>query len=279
MNIFGIGPGELILIMIILLVVVGPDRLPGLARQGGQMLVRVRNWVQHSPDAAMVLRARQEIEQELASLRASLMEVQSARDEMMAVAKQVNQTITEDLGGAVKDITKTINDESRKVMQGVTDATKAADTATQAAEHAIEAAESGTPVADALANGVSSAVENGATSAADTASHGQNGQPVARARTRSDSFAPKTAVEPAAQTPQPGHADGYASASVATAELRMLAEQMQTMLRDMQSLRQEVREHGLLSATWQPPSATAAPAEEAPALAPSIVTEPEERPQ
>src|ERR1051325_3713415 len=94
MNFLGIGPGELILIMIALLVVVGPERLPGLARQMGRWVVMVRTWMQNSPDAAMVLRARQEIETELAMLKSSLLEVQSIRDEVLDAAKQFNEAVS-----------------------------------------------------------------------------------------------------------------------------------------------------------------------------------------
>lgn len=99
MEILGIGPGEFILILIILLVAVGPERLPIFARQAGKMLVQVRNWIQKSPDAAMVLRARQEIEQELAVLRSSLMEVQNVRNEVLEAAKQVTTSVTDDVLG------------------------------------------------------------------------------------------------------------------------------------------------------------------------------------
>jgi len=42
MNVFGIGTGELLLILLIVLLVMGPERLPQLARQWGKM-VRVLN--------------------------------------------------------------------------------------------------------------------------------------------------------------------------------------------------------------------------------------------
>lgn len=94
MTFLGIGPGELLMIIILALVVVGPERLPGMARQAGRMLVTIRNWMQSSPDAALVLRARQEIEQELAQLRTELLEVQSVRDEVMGVAKQIDEAVS-----------------------------------------------------------------------------------------------------------------------------------------------------------------------------------------
>src|SRR5215212_6899372 len=93
MEILGIGPGEFVLILIVLLVVVGPERLPGLARQAGGFLVRARNWLQTSPDAALVMRARAEIEAELASIKNSLMEVQVVRDEVIGAAKQLGDSV------------------------------------------------------------------------------------------------------------------------------------------------------------------------------------------
>ncbi len=94
MTFLGIGPGELLMIIILALVVVGPERLPGMARQAGRLLVTVRNWMQTSPDAALVLRARQEIEQELAQLRLNLLEVQNVRDEVIGVAKQIDDAVS-----------------------------------------------------------------------------------------------------------------------------------------------------------------------------------------
>lgn len=94
MNFLGIGFGELILILIVLLVVVGPERLPELSRQAGRLMVRARAWIQSSPDAALVLRARQEIEQELEAIKSSLLEVQSVRDEVLDAARQLNDSVS-----------------------------------------------------------------------------------------------------------------------------------------------------------------------------------------
>lgn len=102
MEFLGVGPFELLLILIVALVVVGPERLPVLARQAGKMLVTVRNWVQKSPDAAMILRARQEIESELANIRESLAEVQNARDEVVNAARQVNTLVKDDVIGSTR---------------------------------------------------------------------------------------------------------------------------------------------------------------------------------
>jgi len=124
MNILGIGPGELVLILVIALLVVGPDRLPDLARQAGRLLVTVRNWVQRSPDAAMVLRARQEIEQELSILRTSLLEVQNVRNEVMEAARQVSTIVTEDVLGTTRDALSTANEQFSGISSEVQAALK-----------------------------------------------------------------------------------------------------------------------------------------------------------
>ena len=70
MELLGVGPGEILLILVIMLLVFGPERLPEFARQAGLFVVRVRDWIQRSPDAALVLRARAELESELQAIRA-----------------------------------------------------------------------------------------------------------------------------------------------------------------------------------------------------------------
>lgn len=42
MNLFGIGPGELLLILILALIVFGPRRLPEIGRSLGQMIRELR---------------------------------------------------------------------------------------------------------------------------------------------------------------------------------------------------------------------------------------------
>ncbi|HZU07421.1 MAG TPA: Sec-independent protein translocase protein TatB [Chloroflexota bacterium] len=42
MDLFGIGLGELLLILVLALVVIGPERLPEVARQLGRMLAELR---------------------------------------------------------------------------------------------------------------------------------------------------------------------------------------------------------------------------------------------
>lgn len=101
----GIGPGEFFLILIILLVVVGPERLPGFARQAGKFIIGVRNWIQRSPDAQLILRARDELEQELRAIRTDLtQEMESVRKEMETVRQEMIEATREATSDAVKQI-------------------------------------------------------------------------------------------------------------------------------------------------------------------------------
>ncbi len=131
MEFLGVGPGELFVILILLLIVFGPERLPELARQAGRMVVSLRNWVARSPDAAMVLRARDELEQEFRAIRDSLNEeLQAVRDEVQMARNELTQA------------TRLIEDSADSVGKAADDALNAAQAAMQASASAEQAAES-----------------------------------------------------------------------------------------------------------------------------------------
>ena len=118
MTFLGIGPGELFLIFIIALVVVGPERLPGFARQLGKGIVGLRNWVQRSPDAQMLLRARDELELELKTIRDDLtQEMETVRTEMQSVREEMLLATRE----ATEDVARAL-DESELALQAAQDA-------------------------------------------------------------------------------------------------------------------------------------------------------------
>ncbi|HEU4322513.1 MAG TPA: twin-arginine translocase TatA/TatE family subunit [Roseiflexaceae bacterium] len=222
MNFLGIGPGELILILVILLLVVGPDRLPQLARQTGRMLVTLRNWVQRSPDAAMVMRARQEIEQELATLRASLLEVQNVRNEVIEAARQVSTTVSDDLIAPTRDALAGASGEAQSALNGLTVARG------QTTEAAPAAPEPATPAVEAV---------------------------------EATSAPPRPPVETGVdELPAVGAA--VAAQPAAPVELEQLNARLQAMLEEMRALQDELRQRGLIGADWRPPAATLAETEE-----------------
>jgi sec-independent protein translocase protein TatB len=92
MNFLGIGPGEFFFILILALLVIGPERLPGFARSIGRGVVRLRNWINNSPDAQMLIQVQRELEAEISDIRTTLrQEVQSVRAEMEMVRSDLEQ--------------------------------------------------------------------------------------------------------------------------------------------------------------------------------------------
>ena len=202
MNILGIGPGEIILILIVTLVVVGPERLPDLARQAGRMLVRGRNWLQSSPDAAIVLRARQEIENELATLKASLLEVQSVRDEVLDAAKQLNESVSPLTSARLSfdDLLQTPAAAPDETMPAQTEPTP--------------------PMAQA--------------------SVPEDGEPVDRLD--------QVHQLPALNAPLQQHVP------IPAAELENLTIRLNAIMADLWALQEQLKQRGVLSADWEPPS-------------------------
>ena len=229
MEILGIGPGEFIFILVILLVVVGPERLPDLARQSGRMLVRVRNWVQSSPDAAMVLRARQEIEQELASLRTSLMEVQNVRDEVMGVARQLEDSVESFTSAARAEL----NDIGSigKLKPGETAAsTTATDSLTPAAAEP--------PAFDPTPTEVPATVPFDPHPVEELVSAvtSPNEEATAPAATIAPPAAPETFAQPDHNT------------------LETIDRRLHAIMSDLFALQEQLRKHKVLDEDWQPPS-------------------------
>lgn len=76
MNLFGVGPFELLLIAVLALVVVGPERLPDLARTLGRLTGRILAWQTQAPEMQLVQQLRQELEQEINLLRQEVVQAQ-----------------------------------------------------------------------------------------------------------------------------------------------------------------------------------------------------------
>lgn len=97
---FDMGFWEMSLIFVILLVVVGPDRLPGVIRTVGLWVGRARR---------IVSSVRHEVEQELrvSEIRRSI-DQEAKSGEFQRLADQV-KSINEDVDNASRDLTKDIS--------------------------------------------------------------------------------------------------------------------------------------------------------------------------
>ena len=109
MNFLGIGPGEFFFVIIIVLVVLGPERLPAFARSLGSSIIRLRNWLNASPDAKMLLQIQNELQTEINEIRSTLREVTSSvRSDLNDTTKTLSLT-TSSLNAAITDAAQTSN--------------------------------------------------------------------------------------------------------------------------------------------------------------------------
>jgi len=232
MEILGIGPGEFILILIVLLVVVGPERLPGLARNMGQFLVRARNWLQTSPDAALVLRARAEIEAELASIKSSLLEVQVVRDEVMGAAKQLGDSVGS-IAPPKFDLNSLVNPPAEQTIA--------------ANGQVLPAGETQGLVLPDGTDTTNIPLDQRSTL---ELPEGNNVpiQPPAEAQP-TNGLANSVTYNNAGPEPR-----SAASAAPALGELESINIRLQAIMADMWALQQQLKQHGALDQSWQPPS-------------------------
>jgi sec-independent protein translocase protein TatB len=249
MNFLGVGPGELILIFIITLLVVGPERLPGLARQVGRGLVRVRNWMQTSPDAALVLRARQELEQELAQIRTSLLEVQNVRDEVLDVAKQIDEAVSPIASIRPPSLSELIKEPADKPQPRANNG-QAGDEPEATADEAQLAEsidEESQPVAatygepEAAADAAQPAAPMDGEALVDTAIDEPAGMP--EALVASSDAALVNGAQPDSALP-----------ALSAIEREEFSLRLQAIMADLNALQEQLRRRGLLDADWEPPS-------------------------
>ncbi|MBC8074923.1 MAG: twin-arginine translocase TatA/TatE family subunit, partial [Chloroflexales bacterium] len=91
MNIFGIGPVEFLIIIVLGLVIFGPERLPGIGRSIGRTVARVLAWQYTSPEAQLLMELRRDLEKEITDIRDEMVRARQALD----IRPEIEQTLRE----------------------------------------------------------------------------------------------------------------------------------------------------------------------------------------
>jgi sec-independent protein translocase protein TatB len=248
MTIFGIGPFELLLIVILGLIVFGPERLPEIGRFIGRLVARVLAWQHQSPEAQMIQQLRREFDQEIVELR----------DEIIRARQQLD----------ISTEANKIHQETRSLLQGSLQAPGAATTsaAATAQEHPPDA---GTP--DPTAATQTNGVVQDTPPPEKPAGVARSEREVIAAQTQptvaDDLVSPANPpAAPADQSAQAAEADTPASGpdippeesvsisgDAVVAELKTLTLQLQYLTADVQTLREQLQAQGLLDQNGQPP--------------------------
>jgi sec-independent protein translocase protein TatB len=235
MNFFGLGIGEILLILLIVLVVVGPERLPGLARQTGLLIARVQSWLQRSPDAMMIMQARKELEKEIDNLRGELVRMQQAQAQLVSSAKQGLTEIKESVEQPFTEL-KTVASSSATNGGGRASAANAVAEAGSDAtsEPATPQIELTTPDPDAPEFAV----------------------PEAPTPVQATAEPAPTAPPAVASSAQPGVAPAEEPVALpsSSAQIDALAQRLNEIGAVLVALQDELRRQGVLTEGWQPRS-------------------------
>lgn len=116
MNFFNIGPGEFLLLLIMALLVFGPQRLPEVARKAGQAVRDLRNMVNNlDPEL-------------LEDWRDITRDLETVREEMQHIRSDVVD-LQRDLAGAAKEVAASVDEAVKEASATVDEGVKAVQTA------------------------------------------------------------------------------------------------------------------------------------------------------
>ncbi|NJP06395.1 MAG: hypothetical protein HC837_12585 [Chloroflexaceae bacterium] len=230
MDFFGVGPLEFFFILILGLILLGPERLPQVARHAGQLVARVLAWQQQSPEGQMVQQIRKDFEQEIVALRNEIIQAKRDLNLKAALEELGDQTIGE------------LPTEEQTALAGRK--------AKQPARSTTQSVATAKPAAAAEPAPAVNAPENRTTEATETVQPMPYGTPtntVPRQNKR-----PSTATRTAN-----GQLNGSAQAAVPVptvqaADLAALAQQIEQLRQEISQLREQMHLRDLLNTPLPP---------------------------
>lgn len=234
MDIFGVTPVEIVLILILGLIVFGPERLPEIGRFLGRTLAKILAWQQQSPEAQLINQMRQDFDREIIKLRDEIIQARQQFDISSDVEK-----LRQDTGALL-----TTTDRKEPVVKAAKQAQPArAKTDAAAPSAATGATPSIRPEAAASSGAPETSINGASSSTGSDAPEGAHSSAAAAPPEPSQGSAssPNQVLEPAGT--------GATGIDVAT-----LAQEIQSLRAEVQALQAQLYERGLLEPDRQPPA-------------------------
>jgi Sec-independent protein translocase protein TatA len=218
MDFLGVGPFEFLFILVVSIIVLGPERLQQTARSLGRLFARVMAWQYQSPEAQMIQQIRKDFEQEIVDLR----------NELIRARKQFD--ISSDVQEIHQEIRSAINVTEAASPQAIREAVAAR---RQANALSTAPAHHSAPSTEAVAPSVAPTISNGV-----AASANQDDQLLLHFL----------------QSPTEENHTAPSAAALSVDHLQALRNQLDVVVADLQALQHQLRAHGVLDAEWQLPS-------------------------
>jgi Sec-independent protein translocase protein TatA len=261
MDFFGIGLFEIVFILLLAFIVVGPERMSELGRSAGRLVAQLLAWQQQSPEAQMIQQIKRDFEGEIVELR----------DEIVRARRQLD--VSADVQRLKQDTESLL---SYKQLMGDAPAAQASEpttptTPTAAATeppqddlltHLLREEDERQQQERSIGGAQPQPPDTGpAHSVARQRVPGSNGKPTRRQKAQAASD-----EQPA--PPENGNSNATATADSAPAgevpahvraeDYERLALQVETLTAELRILREQLRTRGLFDEEWQT-AASAAP--------------------
>lgn len=155
MNIFGVGLPELFFILILGFLVLGPERLPQIARSIGHLVARIMAWQELSPEARMFQSIQQDFQREIEEVRSELVRAKQQITENATALEQQGKSLIKDVSSLAVDPTKHARDQKRKSSTPIATnrPTQVSNQNGQAAEESVAAETVASDNPDVMTNG------------------------------------------------------------------------------------------------------------------------------
>lgn len=246
MNFLGVGPLELLLVLVIGLIVLGPERLQNLGRAAGKLVARLMAWQSQSPEAQLIQQIRSDFQQEIVDLR----------DELVRAKRQLNEAKEEIEAQARGAVDASHNSSSPRLEEQPATTTHQITDTTNTASAEISKDPSTPTTSPAPSTPATSSHTNTDLSASDEAFENQIGGSVEPyPYTRAQQTVARGTTRPGSSEQSNGTPE---VATASAAEYSVLVQRLEEVTTELRVLREQLRSRGLIDVDEWPSSAKTA---------------------